>query len=228
MLIKALLFDVDGTIYRQAPVRLSMAFELLSLALRNPKKGMEITWLLHIFRRERERLRQVEAMPSLETFQFERVGEITGASEEKVQAIVEEWICRRPLDYLPRFVRPGLEDLLEWCSDNDVLVGALSDYPPQPKLKTMALENRFSLQLCSTDPGIGALKPSPLGIISACRVWGLEPEKVLYLGDRPGVDGKAAAAARCPFVLVGRRSRNQSILAVMDFYELRDYLQRLK
>lgn len=228
MSIRALLFDVDGTVYRQAPVRLSMAFELFSLALRSPKKGIEITWLLHIFRKERERLRQVQARQSLETCQFERVAEISGAPVEKVQAIVEEWIYQRPLGYLTRFVRPGLENLLEWCLANDVLVGALSDYPPQPKLKAMALEHRFSVQLCSTDPGIGAFKPSPLGILAACRVWGLEPEKVLYLGDRPGVDGKAAAAARCPFVLVGRRSRNQSILAVMDFYELRDYLQRLK
>ena len=57
--------------------------------------------------------------------------------------------------------------------------------------------------LCSTDKEINAFKPHPRGYLRACEEWGLQPQEVLYVGDRPEVDAKGAKAAGMPCMMVG-------------------------
>src|SRR5262245_16824787 len=55
--IAAVLFDLDGTLYRQGPIRALMALELATLALRSPLRA-PVTWrVLSEFRRAQETLR---------------------------------------------------------------------------------------------------------------------------------------------------------------------------
>jgi len=138
---------------------------------------------------------------------------------ELVQEIVEEWIMIRPLRFLRLYRRPGIEDFLKLCRDNRIKVGALSDYPTREKVKALGLGHWFNLHLCSTDPEINKFKPSPEGILVACKTWKLVPEELLYVGDQIKIDGAAAEAAGARFVLVGH-SQNCRHSAVRDFFEL--------
>ena len=52
-----LIFDVDGTLYRQAPVRRGMALRLLSYLIRNPLAGLKTAAFLRHYRRAQEGLR---------------------------------------------------------------------------------------------------------------------------------------------------------------------------
>jgi FMN phosphatase YigB (HAD superfamily) len=64
-----------------------------------------------------------------------------------------------------------------------------------------------SLALCATDPDINAFKPHPKGFLHACRHWGVPPEEVLYIGDRPEVDAVGAATASMPCAILTVKTR---------------------
>jgi FMN phosphatase YigB (HAD superfamily) len=125
----------------------------------------------------------------------------------------------RPLKHLKVCRRRGIEDFLNLCRDNRINVGALSDYPTLEKVKALGLAHWFNLHLCSTDPEINTLKPSPIGILLACKIWKITPDELLYVGDQLKIDGAATEAAGARFVLVGH-SQDCRHFAVRDFFEL--------
>jgi FMN phosphatase YigB (HAD superfamily) len=205
--IRAVLFDVDGTLYSQTPLRALMAAELAWEALRrgSPRRARQLARVLRAFRHTREALRE-EGNPSalLEALQYEATAARIGVDAADVRALVGEWILERPLKHIPRARRGGLLPLLGALAERGVRVGALSDYPVDAKLDVLGVTRYFSLALCTTDRAINAFKPHPKGFRHACDVWGLGPEEVLYVGDRPEVDGAGAAAAGMRCVIVGR------------------------
>ena len=73
-------------------------------------------------------------------------------------------------------------------------------------LVALELSQHVSVAVCTTDAEVNAFKPHPAGLTHACRTWGLRPDEVLYVGDRPDVDGTAAAAIGMPCVIVGGSS----------------------
>ena len=136
-----------------------------------------------------------------------------------VRKRVREWMLLRPLRFLRLYRRPGIEDFLQRCTDNGIRIGAFSDYPTREKVEALGLSPWFKLHLCSTDPEINVFKPSPEGILLACKKWELVPEELLYIGDRAEIDAVTAAAAGARFVLIGQ-TRNRNHSAVIDFFEL--------
>jgi FMN phosphatase YigB (HAD superfamily) len=215
---KAVLLDVDGTLYRQGPLRRRMAIELFAFAVLHPVVGFRTVSTLHTFRRMRESLRGT--LPegcSCEGLQYERPAKILGVAPQEVRQVVKVWMHERPLRHLRSCLRPGLARFLGACSKRGISVGALSDYPTHDKLGALGVLSFFGLELCSTSPGIDAFKPSPAGILSACRSWGLNPEEILVVGDRAEIDGEAARAAGAAFVLIGGAGFGT---AARDFFDL--------
>jgi FMN phosphatase YigB (HAD superfamily) len=205
--VRAVLFDVDGTLYHQGPLRLCMAMELGALPLRASPASARRTWgVLRTFRRVREELRGLGAADApLERLQFERVAERLAMEVDEVEAVVSEWIFRRPLKYLRHCRRAGIDDLLGYLGTRRIPAGVFSDYPAREKLEALRVAERISLVACATDGEINAFKPHPRGFVWACRRWGLEPAEVLYVGDRAEVDAPGAARAGMPCVILGRR-----------------------
>lgn len=215
--IKAILLDVDGTLYRQGPLRCRMFVELASFTARRPSAGLRVLRILHAFRRMRENLRGIlPAGISCEALQFERPAATLGFPVLEVRQVVEDWMQARPLPHLRRYARPGLAPFLVACREHGVTVGALSDYPAREKLAALGILQFFGLVLCSTDPEIDAFKPSPAGVLSACRTWSVAPHELLVVGDRAAVDGEAARTAGSAFVLVGDRGKG----GTRDFFDL--------
>ncbi len=198
---RALLFDLDGTLYRQAPLRLRMAVELLVSPLRGPLAALRAARGVAVFRRTREELRGEEG--DLERLQYARAAERVGVDEAQLEAWVHEWIHERPLRHLGRLRAPGLEELLDALAERGVRAGIFSDYPARAKLEALGVDGRFDPMLCATDPEIDAFKPNPRGFLRACEIWGLAPAEVLYVGDRAEVDAEGARRAGMPCVLVG-------------------------
>lgn len=205
--IRGVLFDLDGTLYAQRPLRLAMAAELAVACLLHPGTAGTRLAVLRTYRRMHEELRHVGGVESLAVIQAARTGERTNVPLVAVQAIVDEWMQQRPLKYLRWCRRPGVTRTLEQLRAAGVKLGVLSDYPAQQKLEALGLAGYFSPVLCTTDREINALKPDPRGFRHACDVWGLLPEEVLYVGDRPEVDGAGASAAGLPCVIVGSGQR---------------------
>lgn len=207
--IRAVLFDVDGTLYHQRPVRLCMAMELAALTAGRGRLGRarEIAAMILTFRKVREELRAAPDGIVLERAQFADAASRLGCDARELERVIDEWMFRRPLKYLRAARRRGVDTLLQSLTARGVLVGALSDYPPAAKLEALGLARHFSLAVETTDSAINAFKPHPRGFLHACSIWGVAPQEVLYVGDRPDVDAVGAAAAGLRCHLVARRGR---------------------
>ena len=95
----------------------------------------------------------------------------------------------RPLKYLQFCRAKGLTRLLETLHRSGLRAGVLSDYPAGGKLQALGLEGRFTPILSAT----------------ACEIWNLAPDEVLFVGDRADVDAAGAAAAGMPCVIIDPR-----------------------
>jgi FMN phosphatase YigB (HAD superfamily) len=205
-MIRAVLFDVDGTLYHQPPLRLFMAAELGTASfVRHAPWNVPRLWrMLSVFRRVREELRALgRADEPLARLQYTRAAERAGVPAASLEAAVDEWIYRRPLKYLRHLVRAGMADVLAGLDARGLRVGAFSDYPVSDKLEAMGLRATVSLELDATVESVNAFKPHPRGLEVACERWGLSPGDVLYVGDRAEVDAPGAAALGMPCAIVG-------------------------
>jgi FMN phosphatase YigB (HAD superfamily) len=204
--IRAVLFDVDGTLYRQAPLRALMAGELAT-----------VPWLqtapwrvrrLSVFRHVREELRSLgRPAEPLEQLQYSVAAERANMSIDELRSAVAEWILRRPLKYLRHVVRPGAAETLAHLGRAGMKIGAFSDYPVSDKLDALGLGSFVTLHLEATLPAVNAFKPHPRGFLAACEAWNLAPGEVLYVGDRVEVDRAGAEAAGMPSVIIGAQVR---------------------
>jgi FMN phosphatase YigB (HAD superfamily) len=201
------LFDLDGTLYDQRPMRLLMAAELLTLPFRRPFRARQDVRGLAAYRREQETQRLAGASAPMVGTQLERAAERVGLSASELAPIVDEWMFVRPLKYM-RLCRAGrLLELLTLLRESGVGLGLLSDYPAAAKLRALGVDELFSPVLCTTDAEIGFLKPHPRGFLRAAESWRLDPGEVLVVGDRVDADAAGAAAAGMPCVIVGARGR---------------------
>lgn len=228
---RALLFDVDGTLYRQPPLRLRMAAELLASPLRGPVAALRAARGVAVFRRTREALRGERG--GLERLQYTRAAERAGVDAEALETWVHEWIHQRPLRHLRRLRAAGLVELLDALAERGLRAGVFSDHPARAKLEALGVGGRFDPVLCATDPEIDAFKPDPRGFLRACELWGLAPDEVLYVGDRADVDAEGARRAGMPCVIVGGSPTlapsggdSPRLLAVRTLAEILDAVDR--
>ena len=205
-MIRAVLFDVDGTLYHQAPLRALMAAELATAPWvgHAPWNVPRLWRMLSAFRHVREELRALgRPEEPLARLQYTSAAERAHVPVRDMEAGVEEWIYQRPLKYLRRVVRSDMAEVLAGLNARGLRVGAFSDYPVADKLDAMGLRRSIVLELDATAESINAFKPHPRGLEVACERWGLAPEHVLYVGDRADVDALGAAQAGMPCAIVG-------------------------
>ena len=223
--IRAVLFDLDGTLYRQRPVRLMMGLELLTSTLTHPFGARQRLVALKRFRSAQEELRASGQALDITQAQVAAAATASGLPVDDVARVAEEWMQARPLKYLARFKASGLDDLLSFLDRAKVPAGVFSDYPAADKLAAMGIAGRFRIVLSASDATIGRLKPHPRGFLMACEQWRLAPRDVLFVGDRADVDAAGAAAAGLPCVIVGRAMQSTTrYLTVPTLERLRDVL----
>jgi FMN phosphatase YigB (HAD superfamily) len=224
--IRAVLFDLDGTLYRQSVMRAAIAMELLANGVRHPRLAVRRWQALQAYRQAQEILRALPLVGSGDP-QLARAAARSRMPLGDIERVVDEWMFQRPLKYL-RFCRvPGLVDLLDVLGGCGLEAGILSDYPAATKLDALGVADRFRFVLCSTDPEIRALKPNPRGFLVACKRWGLSPREVLMVGDRVDVDAAGASAAGMPCVIVGRRTGGWTDRAEVLFVPSLERLRRV-
>ena len=152
-------FDVDGTLYRQRPLRIRMARDILLHTLL--KRDLNVIAVLAKYRRIRERLGE-EQIIDFEPALIAQTATATANSPDSVRSIVSEWVERRPLRYLAACRYPGLSQLFAGLRRSGKSIGVLSDYPAVAKLEALGLSANHVVS--AGDESIGLLKPHP-------RVW---------------------------------------------------------
>ncbi|HET6194236.1 MAG TPA: HAD family hydrolase [Acetobacteraceae bacterium] len=185
--VRLVVFDVDGTLYRQRPLRLRMARDLALHALTRLDLGTIA--VLRRFRRRREELGEARAEGFAERLIAETAA-ASGRTPGEVRAIVARWIDRHPLPYLLACRYAGLPELFAGLRRHGKAIGVLSDYPAAAKLA--ALELAADHIVTADDPEIGVLKPHPKGLVTLIARAATTPAATLMIGDRAERDGLVA------------------------------------
>ncbi len=207
--VRAVVFDVDGTLYDQRAMRLRMGRELALACLARPAT-LGAARILATYRHLREELADEEAT-GIGRLQYEKTAERLGLPARRIEAVVEEWILRRPLRHAAACRRPGARRLFAELRDSGRRIGVWSDYPATGKLEAMDLA--ADAVVCATDPEVDRLKPRPEGLVRLLGILGVAPGEALVIGDRDERDGEAARRLGCPYLLIVRRPRTPQELA---------------
>lgn len=213
---RAVIFDLDGTLYYQKPFRIRMLFYLLEHMLRHPSAIGDIL-LLKRYREVREKWADYERTMSfpadmpLEDRQYEFV-----AAQKKVTALrVKDTVCfymhEAPLELLPDYKDAMLSDAIEMLRRNHVQVVIYSDYPVEEKLRALGIEADW--HFTSSDERINCMKPDPKGLQVILESLGLQAEDVVMVGDRYEKDGLAAINNRMDYLIVSSSKRERDKLA---------------
>lgn len=189
--VKAVIFDVDGTLYDQRRLRIRMVFDMLLAVLRDPRALREIR-VVRDFRRARE-LHADDTGGGIADRQYEWGASISGTSPEQVHDIVRKWMADRPLSFLPACRFAWAPQLFAHLRARGIRIGVFSDYPAAEKLR--ALDLSADVVVSAVDPDVDRLKPDPRGLRIASERLEADMSDCLFVGDRDDKDGECARRA---------------------------------
>ncbi len=199
--VRGLIFDVDGTLYRQLPVRAGMLLRLISHCLASPSNGLRTVRFLREYRIVQEELRASGCAGD----QLQSACERMDVDPGWARACVENWMHCYPLNLIRKAAYRDLVPLLDKAKGAGLRLGVFSDYRAERKLQALGIAQYFSSVLSAADPRVQVFKPAPRGILTVVSDLGVQPSEAVYIGDRPEVDALAAenAAVRC-FIIRAR------------------------
>ena len=226
--IRGVIFDIDGTLYRQRPVRRRMAMRLAARCCRAPRSGARAVRVLAAYRAAQEELRAGGWVGDIASAQIDVATERTGVPGERVGALVAEWMDTRPLDLVTSHARAGLTATLDALRQRGVRLGVVSDYPAAAKLAALGIADRFDAVITAGDPRVQAFKPDPRGLMVALKDLGLQSSEAIYVGDRIDVDARAASAAGMASVLIADRQQPSTdrVAWISDLTQLIELVDR--
>ncbi len=185
--IQLVVFDVDGTLYRQRPLRIRIGLELALSAVR--RRSTRDIRILRVYRRLREDFGSTQ-VDNFEPQVLQSTAHAMGLSLSIIQEVAATWIDSKPLRHLPACRFAGIQELFTALRQNGKLVGVFSDYPAKQKLEALALQ--ADLVVSATDHDVGILKPHPRGLERLISTAGVRPGQTVMIGDRIERDGHAA------------------------------------
>ena len=208
--VRGVVFDVDGTLYHQAPLRAIMAALLLVSAPADPKRLMRQMRVVRAYRCAQEMLRRPQAdseerVPGnidLARRQILAAAGLCGEPPAMVAEAVRQWFYRRPLPLLPLVRRRRLIPTLAALAAEGYRLGVYSDYPARDKLDALGVGAYFPVVVTAGQSDIGAFKPAAVGFRVTARRMGISPRHLLYVGDRASVDGAGATCAGMQVVII--------------------------
>jgi FMN phosphatase YigB (HAD superfamily) len=197
---KAVIFDVDGTLYSLKKMYRIMRLEMVKYYLTHPQELRDIKAVTN-FIHEREK-RVFDRVDDLENAQYTWAAQASGVSSIKVRALVEKWIFQEPLKHIYTCRYQEVITLFETFKSQGLLTAVFSDYPAQAKLDKL---NIFpDCIVSSTNKNVNCLKPNPTGLLVTAETLGIPVEQCLFIGDRNDRDGECARKAGMPYLILDK------------------------
>lgn len=197
--IKGVVFDLDGTLYSLWGKKMRLSFAL-----------WKNIGLLRRVSAARNRLRGVE-FSSGETLRrafCQEISRLSGADTDDVSHWIETQFYPAFIHLLgtKAHVRPGLIPLLERLASRRVFTAVVSDYGRvSERLRALRIDPQLFDEIHSSED-FGALKPSPAPLVALAQKWGVEPGRIVVVGDREDLDAECAKAAEMQYLGVAERA----------------------
>lgn len=215
---RAVIMDLDGTLYFQKPFRMRMMLYLIGHAVRHPSSIKDL-FLIKKYREVREEWEKYDDAGAtdegmgLDDRQYAYVAEQKGVSPDRVKKAVRFFMLDAPLKLLPSYRDEVLADMADKLREHKITVVIYSDYPAEDKLD--ALEIIADACYVSADKRIGSMKPDPKGIRVILEDLDCAPEDAVMVGDRYEKDGLAAKRNGVDFIIVGKKKKDREELRTL-------------
>jgi len=214
MKIKAVGFDIDGTLYPN----LSMYIRTSSSFLYHPR-------LVYHFGKVRKEVRKTEYFGDFRDNQARLLAYSMKISNEKAADLIEhqlyqKWVYSfkgvRPF----KTVRPALLSLKR----EGLKLGALSDFPVEKKLDFLGLSDLMDVAFSSEETG--HLKPHSAPFTNMVSKLGVKPEEILYVGNSYKYDilGAKKVGLRTAHLIKKPCRDSQADFSFYSFLDLRDWI----
>lgn len=194
--IELVSLDVDGTLY--SIQRMILRHFLTILRLRRTFKTLH---------RVREQMRGLDPVADFRAEQARRLGQAMGIDTKRAADLVEDVIDRRWMAVFDRVkLFPGLSHCLQELVDMGIQLAIVSNYPVRPKLTGLGLAHLPWAAIINAED-VGALKPHPAAFELLLSQTGVEPQRVVHVGDLEGsdIDGALGAGLRAARFFQGRK-----------------------
>ncbi len=191
--IKAVAFDIDGTLYSD----LSLYIRIVPYFLRN------ISFYSR-FNKVRKTLHRTAPLADFYEYQARILAEMMRISNEEAKKKIQD-ICYDGMRPYFKKIKPYpyARECVEAFRKAGLKIGILSDFPPSQKGDIWGI--RDLCDVCIGSEESGALKPSlyPFGILA--MKLGVEPEEILYVGNSLKYDvmGARNAGMKSAYLLKG-------------------------
>lgn len=185
---KAWIFDFDGTLFNNLPVRIFMAIWLIIYYLPRPLKWKELL-ILRDYRRLHEKLFAAE-FKNCHELQLKNLSESYKVSTQEIWNIINSWTIEKPKFLIKKFQRQKLIAAVKSAQLRGVKIVIYSDNPVAEKVKALDFVPDYAFW--SDDDLIKCMKPNPQGLNNIIKLLKLNREEILYVGDRDDRDGDCA------------------------------------
>lgn len=214
MKIKAVGFDIDGTLYPDSSMYIYSAFAFL----KHPR-------LFYHFGKVRKNIRRIRYDGEFRTVQAELLASSMHIDVKEAMFRIEKSIYGN-LSVVFKNVKPyrDVRPVLLSLKRDGIAVGAMSDLPVGRKLEYLGVSDLVDFSFSSEETNF--LKPNPVPFKYLIKQFDLLPGEILYVGNNYKYDILGAAA-------VGIRTAHLSKKPVPDtradftfskFTELRDWI----
>lgn len=216
--IKALCFDIDGTLYEKR----KMDIRLFVSALKDPIFAIG-------YSKMRNRVREIDGYEYREPLDEDEIKKRNAeimygdSSKESVERFTEkEERLRLSWDRSYRTIRAaeGVREALSSLQARGLRLGAFSDFPIGVKLKAMGLEDFFEFAISSEDTG--HYKPSLTPFCLIEKAFGIDRSHILYVGDsykKDAVGSKMSHMKSCLIFQRPKKEYNMADIVVRDWKE---------
>lgn len=210
---KAVIFDLDGTLYYQKPFRIRMAAFLLQHLVCHPTSWRELL-IIRTYRKVRENWEQYEKeeqdSQDLDMRQYRYVAEQYKMPTERVKDIVHFYMLEAPLKLLLPYRDDRLTDIIRQLKVQEKEIIVYSDYPVKDKLQALQIE--ADACFTSADAEIGCMKPNPKGLETIRKVTGYDAQEMIMIGDRYEKDGLAAVSNDMDYVILDSNRKKREAM----------------
>ena len=225
--LKAVAFDLDGTLYPNYRLYL----RLLPQLLRHPV-------FYNAFSRARDLLHQDKSeTPEQFTSFYDRQAALVAGflkkDPQKTKQRLEILVYECWEGYFSGIeLFPGLKETLLALKEAGLRLAVLSDFPPAKKLTILGLDGVFDVALSSEETG--ALKPSKVPFNALAAALGVTNGEILYVGNSLQFDIEGAKSAGMKAALIrqnvfrtGLIPKNSAVKAdfvFQDYRQLQEYI----
>lgn len=179
--IKAVAFDIDGTLYRSWRFFLRMTPHFLIHMYFFAEYGLA-----------RSALRKNAITSDFEKAQAEEMAKRLHCSSDKALNHLDKIVYKGLMKYFTNI--PPCKDVVDFIKDlkeKGYKIGILSDFPPEQKGNIWGIKDMCDV--CLGTESTGALKPSTIPFTALYEQFQLKPEEILYVGNSHKYDIEGAS-----------------------------------